>query len=126
MTGPAARSGRDAFSERRKCLQRLLVLPGSLLFHEQSSAGGQLEEPLADSVRSALSSAIANSAPPVPTFATTEARLSYLRWLSAMSDRLYSRVKDFPARALGGRHEYLESSHNPGLMGESSGLHPRQ
>ena len=98
MTGPAARPGRDAFSERRKCLQRLLVLPGSLLFHEQSSAGGQLEEPLADSVRSALSSAIANSAPPVPTFATTEARLSYLRWLSSMSDRLYSRVKDFPTR----------------------------
>ena len=98
MTGPAARPGRDAFSERRKCLQRLLVLPGALLFHEQSSAGGQLEEPLADSVRSALSSAIANSAPPVPTFATTEARLSYLRWLSSMSDRLYSRVKDFPTR----------------------------
>ena len=98
MTGPAARPGRDAFSERRKCLQRLLVLPGSLLFHEQSSAGGQLEEPLADSVRSALSSAIANSAPPVPTFATTEARLSYLRWLSAMSDRLYSRKRDFNTR----------------------------
>ena len=98
MTGPAARPGRDAFSERRKCLQRLLVLPVSLLFQEQSSAGGQLEEPLADSVRSALSSAIANSAPPVPTFATTEARLSYLRWLSSMSDRLYSRVKDFPTR----------------------------
>ena len=98
MTGPAARPGRDAFSERRKCLQRLLVLPGALLFHEQSSAGGQLEEPLADSVRSALSSAIANSAPPVPTFATTEARLSYLRWLSAMSDRLYSRKRDFNTR----------------------------
>lgn len=98
MTGPAARPGRDAFSERRKCLQRLALLPGALLFHEQASAGGQLEEPLADSVRSALSSAIANSAPPVPTFATTEARLSYLRWLSSMSDRLYSRVKDFPTR----------------------------
>lgn len=98
MTGPAARPGRDAFSDRRRCLQRLALLPGSLLFHEQSSAGGQLEEPLADSVRSALSSAIANSAPPVPTFATTEARLSYLRWLSSMSDRLYSRVKDFPTR----------------------------
>ena len=98
MTGPAARPGRDAFSERRKCLQRLLVLPGSLLFHEQSSAGGQLEEPLADSVRSALSSAIANSAPPVPTFATTEAHLSYLRWLGAMSERLQSRKPDFNTR----------------------------
>ena len=98
MTGPAARPGRDAFSDRRRCLQRLALLPGALLFHEQSSAGGQLEEPLADSVRSALSSAIANSAPPVPTFATTEARLSYLRWLSAMSDRLYSRKRDFNTR----------------------------
>ena len=61
-------------------------------------AGRQLEEPLADSVRTALSSAIANSAPPVPTFATTEARLSYLRWLSAMSDRLYIRKRDFNTR----------------------------
>ena len=84
--------------DRRKAIQRLMVVPGALLFQERAQAGGQLEEPLADSVRSALSSAIANSAPPVPTFATTEARLSYLRWLSSMSDRLYSRVKDFPTR----------------------------
>ena len=69
-----------------------------LLFSERSRAGGQLEEPLADSVRSALSSAIANSAPPVPVFANTEARLTYLRWLSAMSDRLYPRKKDFVER----------------------------
>ena len=98
MTGPAARSGRDAFSERRKCLQRLLVLPGSLLFHEQSSAGGQLEEPLADSVRSALSSAIANSAPPEPQFPTTVARMHYLRWMGAMSNRLRRRKPDLEVR----------------------------
>ena len=98
MTAPAARPARDACVDRRKCLQGLLVLPGALAFHERAQAGGQLEEPLADSVRGALSSAIANSAPPVPTFATTEARLSYLRWLSAMSDRLYSRKRDFNTR----------------------------
>ncbi|WP_333706674.1 lytic transglycosylase domain-containing protein [Ottowia beijingensis] len=98
MTAPAARPARDACVDRRKCLQGLLVLPGALAFHEHAQAGRQLEEPLADSVRGALSSAIANSAPPVPTFATTEARLSYLRWLSAMSDRLYSRKKDFNTR----------------------------
>ena len=69
-----------------------------LLFSEHSQAGGQLEEPLADSVRSALSSAIANSAPPVPIFSSTEARLAYLRWLSAMSDRLYPRKKNFTER----------------------------
>ena len=98
MSVPAARPERAACLDRRKCLQGLLVLPGVLAFHERTQAGGQLEEPLADSVRGALSSAIANSAPPVPTFATTEARLSYLRWLSAMSDRLYSRKKDFDTR----------------------------
>ena len=98
MTGSVQRAGRELQINRRKGLQRLVVLPSSLLISERALAGGQLEEPLADSVRGALSSAIANSAPPVPTFATTEARLSYLRWLSAMSDRLYSRKKDFNTR----------------------------
>ncbi len=59
---------------------------------------GQLEEPLADSVRSALASAIANSAPPEPVFASTEQRLAYLRWLGAMSDRLQRRKPDFQTR----------------------------
>jgi hypothetical protein len=36
-------------------------------------------------VRTALSSAVANQAPPVPEFADIEPRLSYLRWLGAMS-----------------------------------------
>lgn len=61
-------------------------------------AGGQVEEPLADSVRTALSSAIANSAPPVPEFTDTEKRLAYLRWLGAMSDRLKKRKPDFQTR----------------------------
>ena len=69
-----------------------------------AQAGGQLEEPLADSVRTALGAAIANSAPPVPTFASTEARLAYLRWLSGMSDRLYGRKKSF-----GERIEFLQT-----------------
>lgn len=98
MKASAAEPGRDARLDRRRCLQGLLAGPAALSMHGWSWAGGQLEEPLADSVRSALSSAIANSAPPVPSFATTEARLSYLRWLSAMSDRLYSRKKDFNTR----------------------------
>ena len=54
-------------------------------------AGAQIEEPMIDSVRSALSSAIRNSAPPVPEFATTEARMRYLRWVGAMSERLKKR-----------------------------------
>ena len=98
MSAPGQSMPSSTRLDRRKALQRLTLLPEMLLFSEHSQAGGQLEEPLADSVRGALSSAIANSAPPVPTFATTEARLSYLRWLSAMSDRLYSRKKDFNTR----------------------------
>lgn len=61
-------------------------------------AGGQLEEPLADSVRGALSAAIANNAPPVPDFTDPARRLAYLRWLGAMSDRLYRRKTDFQTR----------------------------
>lgn len=82
---------------RRECLLAagslgLASLPG--LAH----AGGQLEEPLADSVRGALSAAIANSAPPVPEFADMGKRLAYLRWLGATSDRLQRRKTDFQTR----------------------------
>lgn len=51
-----------------------------------------------DSVRSALSSAIANHAPPVPEFPDTESRLVYLRWLGAMSDRLRKNKPDWNVR----------------------------
>ena len=61
------------------------------LLPQNAWAGGQLEEPLADSVRSALTRAISNSAPPVPVFSNTESRMEYLRWLVAMSERLQRR-----------------------------------
>ena len=51
-----------------------------------------------DSVRTALSSAIGNRAPPEPVFASTEARLHYLRWLGTMSDRLRRRKPDWEVR----------------------------
>ncbi len=73
---------------RRHCLTSLSGGLGLLALAPPAHAGGQLEEPLVDSVRSALSSAIANSAPPVPEFSDTEQRLAHLRWLGAMSDRL--------------------------------------
>ncbi len=83
---------------RRKCLQPALAGLGMLWFSEQSWAGAQLEEPLADSVRTALSSAIANSAPPIPEFRDTESRLAYLRWLGAMSGRLARRKPEWQER----------------------------
>lgn len=83
--------------QRRAGLQALLAATG-LLVWPQARAGGQIEEPLADSVRTALSAAIANTAPPVPVFADTEARLAYLRWLGTMSERLQKRIHAWPER----------------------------
>jgi len=77
---------------------------GLLFFQERSWAGNQAEEPLMDSVRTALSSAIANHAPPVPEFMDTESRLVYLRWLGAMSERLKKKKTDFDSRK-----EFLQS-----------------
>jgi soluble lytic murein transglycosylase-like protein len=77
---------------------------GALFFSEQVWAGAQREEPLVDSVRTALSSAIANHAPPVPEFANTEDRLTYLRWLGAQSERLKKQKPDFNTRK-----EFLQS-----------------
>ena len=88
----------ERFFTRRKALQVSLTGCSQLLFSEQSSAGGQLEEPLIDSVRTALSSAIANQAPPIPEFKDTEAKLSHLRWLAAMSDRLLTKKAELQIR----------------------------
>ena len=69
-----------------------------LLFSEYASAGGQLEEPLMDSVRTALGSAIANHAPPVPEFKDTESKIAYLRWMGAMSERLKKKMPELQIR----------------------------
>lgn len=61
-------------------------------------AGGQLEEPLADSMRSALASAIGSFSPPEPVFASTDARMAYLRWLTQMSEKLQRRKSDWQVR----------------------------
>lgn len=79
-------------------LSPLLIGCGQLFLSEQARAGAQVEEPLIDSVRTALSSAIANQAPPVPSFADTDARLAYLRWLGAMSERLKKKKPDWSRR----------------------------
>lgn len=73
---------------RRKCLQAFTSLLAPSLLISQAEAGGQLEEPLIDSVRTALSAAVANHVPPSPEFRSTEERIHYLRWLGSMSDRL--------------------------------------
>lgn len=91
----------DAWGRRRLlgALPALALGPAAWLGAPQRAhAGSQVEEPLIDSVRSALSSAVADQAPPEPEFASTEARLQYLRWLGAMSDRLRKRKPDWMVR----------------------------
>ena len=88
---------------RRRCLLALLPLSGGLPL-TPALAGGQLEEPLVDSVRTALSAAVANQAPLEPEFSNTAARMNYLRWLGAMSPRLRQRKPDIETRK-----EFLQS-----------------
>lgn len=68
-------------------------LPG-----REALAGTQVEEPLANAVRSALSAAVLDSAPPKPSFETMDERLVYLRWLGAMSDRLKNKHTEHLSR----------------------------
>ncbi len=92
------------FLGRRSCLLSGAGFLGLFSLSADLLAGGQLEEPLVDSVRTALSAAIANSAPPEPDFADTTSRLRYLRWLGAASERLRQRKPDLETRK-----EFLQS-----------------
>jgi soluble lytic murein transglycosylase-like protein len=83
---------------RRIAVLSPLALLGTLSFQEQAQAGAQREEPLIDAVRTALSSAVHNTAPPVPEFASTESRLQYLRWLGATSEKLKKKKPDWETR----------------------------
>ncbi len=89
---------------RRACILAPPLLLTSLVLPKLASAGAQIEKPLIDSVRAALSSAIANHAPPVPEFNDTESRLKYLRWLGAMSERLKKKKPEWQVRK-----EFLQS-----------------
>ena len=61
-------------------------------------AGAQKEEDLVDSVRTALSAAIANHAPPVPAFRDRKSHLDYAYWLTTMSARIGNRMVNELAR----------------------------
>ena len=80
----------------------------------QAHAGTQVELPLADAVRTALASSVADSAPPRPRFDKLDDRLGYLRWLGTASERLKRRKSEHHTRI-----EFLEAvwyeSHRAGL-----------
>jgi soluble lytic murein transglycosylase-like protein len=85
-------------------VKRRTLLAAPLLWAGSAQAGGQVEEPLADSIRSVLSAAIAEGAPPKPAFADINRRLAYLRWLGRASDRLKRRQAEARTRL-----EFLET-----------------
>jgi soluble lytic murein transglycosylase-like protein len=90
--------GAPAMLSRRDSFRVLLAGLGSLTLQGQAEAGGQMEEPLVDSVRTALSSAVNNLAPPIPEFQDTESRLQYLRWMGRMSERLRRKKSEWHVR----------------------------
>jgi soluble lytic murein transglycosylase-like protein len=92
-------------------------------------AGAQVEEPLADAVRTALAAAVAEAAPPRPRFERVEERLAYLRWLGAASERLKRRKSDHHTRVdfletvwYESRRAGLETSLALGLIQVESGF----
>jgi soluble lytic murein transglycosylase-like protein len=98
----AAHDGPSA--ARRACLRGLLSAPSLFALPGLSGllglgsgaahAGSQVDEPLIDSVRSALSAAVRNAAPPVPEFPQPEAQMHYQGWLQGTRGRLKSRRPD--------------------------------
>ena len=84
-------------AQRRLFLRAAGFLPaaaalGFATLPSMAHAGGQVEEPLSDSVRTALSLAVqASSTPPVPIFFDNKSRQDYQDWLAEMSIRLGKR-----------------------------------
>jgi soluble lytic murein transglycosylase-like protein len=67
-------------------------------------AGGQVEEPLADSVRTALSAAIGQAVPPAPVFADEAQKQVFDRWVLTADGRL---LKKKPEDLV--RREFLQT-----------------
>ena len=94
MIGRLSRPG----SQRRAFVAGGFLGAAALAWPRLAQAGAQVEEPLADAVRSVLSAAIAERAPPKPTFANIEERLAHLRWLGAMSEKLHREKAELSTR----------------------------
>jgi len=89
---------------RRALLAAPLALLGASLPLPRAHAGAQVEEPLADAVRTALAASVADAAPPKPHFDQMDDRLAYLRWLGAASEQLKRRKAEHHTRV-----EFLEA-----------------
>lgn len=89
---------------RRCWLQKTCAGLVSVVWANDILAGSQLEEPLSDAVRSALSAALRAGPPPIPEFTHPNDQLRYQRWLEDMQTRL---VKKIPQTQ--GRQEFLQT-----------------
>ena len=85
--------------------RRLLLGAPLALWLRRAQAGAQVEEPLADAVRTALAASVAEAAPPKPRFDNLEDRLAYMRWLGATGEKLKRRKADHHTRI-----EFLETA----------------
>lgn len=81
-----------------------IVVAAMLMYSDQVIAGNQKEEALADSVRVALSNAIADGRPPKVRIDDIKERIRYLYWRGEMSERLKRRMPDVQVRL-----EFLET-----------------
>lgn len=86
-------SDHDIRLGRRKALQRLLLLSTARMavsgaVFSTAAAAGQIEEPLSQAVRTALTAAVSAAAPPEPVLSTDEQRQRYAQWLSLSSEQL--------------------------------------
>ena len=86
--------------------RRALLVSGlaALAPTREARAGAQVEEPLANAVRSALHAGVTDSAPPKASFDNMDERLKYLRWLGSVSERLRKRTTEHMTRV-----DFLES-----------------
>ena len=101
MNDDLSHSGRA----RRSLTGAAMLSPLAALLPTRAIAGAQVEEPLANAVRSALANAVSDAAPPRPRFDTMDARLVYLRWLGEMSNRLKKRETEHLRRV-----DFLETA----------------
>lgn len=89
--------------DRRCALQRIAAL-GLAACPWPAHAGSQIEEPLSHAVRTALSAAVADAAPPTPVLPTVAEQQAYAQWQAACSPRL-ARFQSHPAE----RQEFLQT-----------------
>ena len=88
----------------RRCALQRLAAASLAACPWLAQADSQIEEPLSHAVRTALSAAVADAAPPAPVLPTVAEQQAYAQWQTACSQRLI-RYKNHPVE----RQEFLQT-----------------